>query len=237
MRRSAWVLGTVLALGASGLKAESLTPDQQASLERLKQELWDQGYSDSEIQVEVDLKRAEFAGTRRAPPLAEEASLPRLLGQIQELVDAKVLTPERGAEAQAKARDSWQDAAPEERATLLKDIRKTLKWVVEGAWRKELVKAGMDKGLPFPKAQRDATDALIQKRQQLEDAQATFRKQGLQGDALVAQLKIRFPEVPSVYYDVEYEGPPPPQTAAPAFSDDEIDEIVDTMLEDLDEAP
>lgn len=254
-RYGAWVLGALLVSGTSGLRAETLTSDQQASLDRLRQDLWDQGYSDSEIQAEIDRKRAGFTGAKPspaapappapdaqgqapAPPPSEDALLSRLLGQIRELVGARVLTPEKAEEAQAKARAAWQEAGPPGRAALLKNVRGMLTRAVVEAWRKELVKAGTDKGLPNFRAQPDATDALIRKRRKLDDARADLRKQGDQGEALVEKLKARFPEVPSVYFEAEDEEQPPPPpketAAAPAFSDDEIDEIVDTMLEELD---
>ena len=255
MKYGAWILGAVLALGASGVGAEALTSDQQASLDRLRQELWDQGYSDPEIQAELDRKRTEFAAAKpvpavptppapdaqvRAPVPAEDAALARLLGQIRELLDARIMTPDKVEEAQGKARTAWQVAAPADRSILLKDVRRKLKFAVVEAWRKELVKARTDKGLPFFKAQRDAMDALALKRRQLDDAQAALRKQGVRGDALVEKLKARFPEVPSVFFEAEGEEPPPlppEEDVAGSFSDDEIDEIVDTMLEELDQAP
>ena len=255
MRHSAWVLAAVLAVGTSTLSAETLTSEQQASLDRLKQELWDQGYSDSEIQVEVDRKRAEFTGSKPAPiparvepvkpfpaqPSAEDPALSRLLGEIRELVDARVMAPEKSEEVQAKATSSWKDAAPAERATLLKNMRRTLKWAVVEAWRKELIKAGTDKGMPFLKARLAAADTLNQKGRQLSEAQAYLRKQGFLGEALLEKLKAKFPAVPSVFFEAEddEQSPPPPKETpvTPAFSDDEIDEIVDTMLEELDQVP
>ena len=233
--RTAWASClTVLALAcaASAGEGKASSPEQDREIERLKQDLWDQGYSDDEIQSAVDEKfgkarppesddrksREEPAREPSREPRREEGEKPhearnegpidQLLHRIDDLEADGILGSDEADDMRHKVQGHAHDRFPERAAQYGNRMLDRL------VRRRRMIQEAVGKGASKQEAERAADHKMMEE-----------EKDG--GDDREMRPPPPPPQDGGDHADDD-QGPPPDED----FSDEEVDEIVEELLQE-----
>lgn len=211
------------------------TPEQERTLEAYRQVLWDEGYSDAEIEEELDLKRREILGRPSGEDVQRE--LDRLLADIAELGDRKLYNRKETQERQEYIRRVVDRMPPAEKLEALFNLRRTVREQTVQRWREALMR---ESSLPPMLAARKADEKLALALKLMLDKIQILRTKGLSGEAMAAEIRKAMPNLPGIFIDPDMSAPVPPPPALEEdfpLSDEEMDEVIDDLMEDILEGP
>lgn len=225
---------------ASPSRAAEITAEQEAELTKLRDSLWDQGLTEAEIRKELDTQRARMQGPSTPTAAAKEAPSPleKLKASCQRLQEKGIIPAERAGECASRLKElesAWPKMPLFERMKRMREARYRFRLFVKEWWRGELVRSGM----PLQEANKLIVSREAEAWRMLPD----LLREGLSEEELARELKRRLPDVPAEFFDLaDTEPEAEPASAAepepaPALSDDEIDQIVDEMMKELEQAP
>lgn len=227
--------------------AGEITAEQAAELQKLRDSLWDQGFTEEEIRKELETQHARMRAAAPAPSPKEPAtsSKPETGSALERILEAFRFLGETGIQPEEEMvlraeefRSRWGKSPDFIRLKMERDARKGLLWRAKEWWRDNLVRSG--------KSEKEAVAWINAREPSLVKSTLGAFALGLNRDELVRALKEKNPEVPSeMIHLLTIFGPDPepqaatpaPEPAAPALSDEEIDQIVDEMMKELEQAP
>ncbi|GEM_PF-6500873 len=254
LQRLALVAGMGVVLALPPLNAEpgtrELSPTQEAELKKLREQLWDEGYSEEDINravAQAKTRMASGAASSGKGPDSGGSRLQeceeRLRCILSDAVEREILPKERADKVEAEFQRAKQNAKDLDR--FVDEVRKNVvNTLSPDIWKEWMMKSADGKGgmgvvelLQLRKAR--AKDLL--------DARKACREKKLDRHHMLGEMRRQFPTFPEAAFEVSddfLKNGPSSAGKAPAepaggkgqsgsegsFSEDDLDDIADEML-------